>query len=101
MIRPRRIWKINVPWSLAENKSLEETLQEMNQSAMGNEKIRHEKIVRSVSFTKETLLPEAATPSFLEQKTQIEVPLLLVQSVLLYSTRPRARRSSVHMDARA
>ena len=62
----------------------------MNQPAMGKENHVTTKTVRSEAFTQNALLPQAATTSFYSKVNQIGVPLLLVRSVLMYSTRPRA-----------
>ena len=66
-----------------------------------NKTSSRQKAVRSVAFFKNALLPQAAITLFLKKRQPTGVPLLLVRNVLLYSPRPRAQSSSVHMDARA
>ena len=66
-----------------------------------NKTTSRQKAVRSAAFIKEALLPQAAIACLLKKCQPTGEPLLLVRGVLLYSPRPRAQSSSVHMDARA
>ena len=66
-----------------------------------NKTTSRRKAVRSVAFIKKALLPQAAITLLQKKVSPPGVPLLLVRSVLLYSPRPRAQSSSVHVDARA
>ena len=94
----RKIWKKKCPMVVLYEKN-----------SLGNQPIsdgKHKttsrpKAVRSVTFTKKALLPQAAITLLLKKSQPTGVPLHIVRSVLLYSPRPRAQSNSVHMDARA